>query len=172
MPSTREPQGESRVAFYTSTALLTQEMYNGYGAVAGATAGIHTDPTYAAQTEFGGVVAQGMLLTSLVAEHVERRAPTWRASGDLDLRFLSPASPGQTFEINDYGPEDAFGGSVTAEIAGTVVGSGSWTLPGCSGSGSAGRSQYRNVAMNWRMAQRDVAACLRNAPADRLGRST
>ena len=76
---------------------LTQPQLQAYADASGDHNPIHIDPEFAATTPFGGTIAHGMLVLSLIGEmmfaaHGER----WAAGGRLKVRFKAPTRPGDT----------------------------------------------------------------------------
>ena len=61
---------------------------------------VHVDPDYAITTEFGGVVAHGMLSMAFIAELVAVNFPgAWHSGAKMKLRFRAPVFPGETVSI-------------------------------------------------------------------------
>lgn len=88
---------------------------------------IHTDPARAAQTEFGGVIAQGFLTlsmtTSMLGEALEvRRASRWLNYGIERLRFTGPVRGGDRVRLRGVlaAVAPARGGATRIEIDLTV----------------------------------------------------
>lgn len=86
---------------------------------------IHTDPAYAAETMFGGEIAHGMLVASVVSGALAR------LPGDIvylsqDLRFENPVRPGETVTAEvtvaeDMGDDRLRVTTAAATDAGTVL---------------------------------------------------
>ena len=56
---------------------------------------IHLDAEFAADSQFGGIVAHGMLTLAFVAQMMaEAFGPAWEERGTLKVRFKGPAYPG------------------------------------------------------------------------------
>lgn len=76
---------------------LTQEKIDLYAGVSGDGNPLHTDPQFAAATEFGGTIAHGMLILAYVSEMMTAAfGERWLAGGRLKVRFRGPARPGDT----------------------------------------------------------------------------
>ena len=94
-------QNEQGAALRTGSELasvvkeLTQEKIDRYAIAAGDGNPLHTDPQFAAKTQFGGTIAHGMLLLAYLSEMM---APVfgraWLSGGRLKARFRAPARPG------------------------------------------------------------------------------
>ena len=62
---------------------------------------IHIDPEYAKKTALGGTIAHGMLSLSYISELMcSVFNESWLSNGTLDVRFKTPARPGDTITIN------------------------------------------------------------------------
>ncbi len=84
-------------ALPTLVKALTQEKIDRYGSVSGDFNPLHTDPQFAAATEFGGTIAHGMLVLAYVSEMMTAAfGERWLAGGWLKVRFRAPARPGDT----------------------------------------------------------------------------
>jgi acyl dehydratase len=56
---------------------------------------IHTDEGFAAKSQFGGIIAHGMLVLSYLAQMLtDAFGDAWFGSSKLDVRFKTPARPG------------------------------------------------------------------------------
>ncbi len=78
--------------------IFTQEVIDQYAVVSGDHNRIHTDPEYAKSTLFGGTVAHGMLVASLIGQLMVREVgeENWSIGGYLKMRFRAPVRPGDT----------------------------------------------------------------------------
>ena len=66
-----------------------------YAEVSGDRNPIHTDHEFAIETQFGGVIAHGMLTLAYISEMlVEAFGANWFKTGRLKVRFKRPAYPG------------------------------------------------------------------------------
>ncbi len=84
-------------ALPTLVKTLAQEKIDRYAAVSGDGNPLHTDPQFAAATEFGGTIAHGMLLLAYISELMTAAfGERWLAGGRLKVRFRAPARPGDT----------------------------------------------------------------------------
>ena len=78
---------------------ITQEQLNCYSRVSGDQNPLHLDPDFAATTQFGGIIAHGMLTLALVAEMlVAAFGKSWLETGGLKVRFKGAAYLGETLE--------------------------------------------------------------------------
>ena len=57
---------------------------------------IHVDAEFAAQTQFGGTIAHGMMIAAAISEMMSAAFGTdWARSGKMKIRFRAPVKPGQ-----------------------------------------------------------------------------
>ena len=57
---------------------------------------IHVDEDFAAQTQFGGTIAHGMMIAAAISEMMSAAFGTdWARSGKMKIRFRAPVKPGQ-----------------------------------------------------------------------------
>ncbi len=76
---------------------ITQEKIDAYALAGGDGNPLHTDPAFAAETQFGGTIAHGMLVLAYVSEMLTAAfGEDWLARGRLKVRFRAPARPGDT----------------------------------------------------------------------------
>jgi 3-hydroxybutyryl-CoA dehydratase len=76
---------------------ITQEKINRYALAGGDGNPLHTDPEFAARTQFGGAIAHGMLLLAYLSEMMTATfGQAWLSGGRLKVRFKAPARPGDT----------------------------------------------------------------------------
>lgn len=76
---------------------ITQETINSYAEVSKDFNPIHIDPEYAAGTPLGGTIAHGMLVLCCISQMMTNVfGRDWLASGKLNVRFRTPARPGDT----------------------------------------------------------------------------
>lgn len=74
---------------------LTQEKIDRYARASGDHNPLHTDPGFAAGTQFGGTVAHGMLVLAYLSELMTGAfGMGWIGGGRLKVRFRAPARPG------------------------------------------------------------------------------
>jgi 3-hydroxybutyryl-CoA dehydratase len=78
------------------TKVITQETINRYADASGDHNPLHVDPEFAAQTQFGGTVAHGMLVLAYISEMMTAAFGGWWDSTGLKVRFRAPARPGDT----------------------------------------------------------------------------
>ena len=78
---------------------ITQEQLNRYSRVSGDQNPLHLDPDFAATTQFGGIIAHGMLTLALVSEMlVAAFGKSWLETGGLKVRFKGAAYVGENLE--------------------------------------------------------------------------
>ena len=105
---------------------LTQESINRYADASGDHNPLHIDPEFAAQTQFEGTIAHGMLVLAFLSEMLTAAFGwAWLSTGRLKVRLRAPARPGDTIETGGtvIGVD---GGRITCDIeaktgAGEVV---------------------------------------------------
>ena len=74
---------------------VTQEQITAYARASGDHNPIHLDPEFASTTQFGGIVAHGMLTLAFVSEMLTRDfGRSWLETGRLKVRFKAAARPG------------------------------------------------------------------------------
>ena len=74
---------------------VTQEMIDRYAEASGDRNPLHIDPEFAATTQFGGVIAHGMLTLAFVSEMLTAAfGDAWVSGGRLKVRFRGAARPG------------------------------------------------------------------------------
>jgi acyl dehydratase len=80
---------------------LTLQAFTDFGALLGTDAPVHNDAAYAANTQFGCVIAQGPLLLACyeiwLCELFGEAA--WSRTGRLTAKFLDPARIGETVTL-------------------------------------------------------------------------
>ncbi|GAA4690897.1 hypothetical protein GCM10023215_29610 [Pseudonocardia yuanmonensis] len=81
------------------TRTFAQQDLDDFGFVSGGTGLIHTDPGFAARTEFGRPLVQGLLLLAVVEEAVCRARPEWAGAGDVEVRYRAPVTVGDAFRV-------------------------------------------------------------------------
>ncbi len=78
---------------------VNQEWLNAYAAAAGDFNPLHWDADFAATTQFGGVIAHGMLTLALVSQMMAfAYGRAWLETGSLKVRFRSAAYLGDLVE--------------------------------------------------------------------------
>lgn len=76
---------------------VTQAKIDRYAAAGGDGNPLHTDPAFAATTQFGGTIAHGMLVLAYLSEMITANfGRAWLGGGRLKIRFKGPARPGDT----------------------------------------------------------------------------
>ena len=77
-------------------------MVTAYARASGDHNPIHLDADFAAESQFGTIVAHGMLTLAFVAQMMsEAFGPAWSERGTLKVRFKGPAYPGD--EVTTFG---------------------------------------------------------------------
>ena len=75
--------------------VITQEQLTCYARVSGDHNPLHLDPEFASSTQFGSVIAHGMLTLAFISEMLTLAfGRSWLESGRLRVRFKAPAYPG------------------------------------------------------------------------------
>ena len=78
---------------------ITRASIDAYRSASGDNNPLHYDDEFAATTQFGRVIAHGMLTLALVSEMMARAyGPDWLSSGELRVRFRGAAYPGDVLE--------------------------------------------------------------------------
>lgn len=119
-------EGRNSTGGASNQLQITAELLAAYGRLAGATAKIHTDPEYAAESEFGSLVAQGMLLASF-AEVNARKIAGLDGLRAFNVRFISPAVPGDTVNFEDVGAEAQKRRNFVLQTGERMLCDGAWT---------------------------------------------
>ncbi len=79
---------------------VTRERIGAYAGASGDHNPLHLDDEYARSTQFGGVIAHGMLSMAFVCELMVTNFPeTWHKGGKMKLRFKAPVNPGETVKV-------------------------------------------------------------------------
>ena len=93
---------------------ITQEQLNCYSRVSGDQNPLHLDPDFAATTQFGEIIAHGMLTLALVSEMlVAAFGKSWLETGGLKARFKGAAYVGDNLETWGRVEKIATNGEVT-----------------------------------------------------------
>ncbi|MCH7737395.1 MAG: MaoC family dehydratase [Chloroflexi bacterium] len=78
---------------------INQEQLNAYARASGDDNPLHLDPEFAAGTQFGGIIAHGMLTLAFVSEMMAAaHGREWLESGFLRVRFKGAAYLGDRVE--------------------------------------------------------------------------
>jgi len=76
---------------------LNQDKINRFAGISGGTSLVHLDPEFGKKTRFQSTVAHGILLIAYLSEMMTNNfGKPWFTTGDLDVRFVGPAKPGDT----------------------------------------------------------------------------
>jgi 3-hydroxybutyryl-CoA dehydratase len=101
---------------------ITQEQLNCYSRVSGDHNPLHFDPEFAAKTQFGGIIAHGMLTLALVSEMlVAAFGKSWLETGGLKVRFKGAAYVGDNLETWGKVEKMATNGEVTELVCAVGV---------------------------------------------------
>lgn len=91
--------------------VVTQEQLIRYARVSGDFNPLHLDPEFASMSQFGGVIAHGMLTLACISEMLTSAyGRNWLESGRLKIRFKSAAHLGDKIRTRgevikeNYGP--------------------------------------------------------------------
>ena len=85
--------------------VITQEQLRCYAQVSGDHNRLHLDPEFASRTQFGGVIAHGMLTLAFISEMMALAfGESWLGSGKLKVKFKAAAYPGD--RLRTYGQVD------------------------------------------------------------------
>ena len=81
--------------------LVTQENINLYAEASRDFNPIHIDEDFARKTPLGSTIAHGMLILAYVSEMMTAAfGRNWLAGGKLNVRFKTPARPGDTITVS------------------------------------------------------------------------
>lgn len=76
------------------TKTITQTKIDAYARASGDINPLHLDPEFAASTQFGGIIAHGMLVLAYLSEMLTGAfGQRWITGGRLKVRFRAPARP-------------------------------------------------------------------------------
>jgi 3-hydroxybutyryl-CoA dehydratase len=80
---------------------ITQANINRYAEASGDFNPIHVDEEYARNTSLGGTIAHGMMVLAYVSQLMTNAfGQDWLSGGRLNVRFKTPARPGDTVTVN------------------------------------------------------------------------
>ena len=80
---------------------VTQENINLYAEASRDFNPIHMDEEFAKKTSLGGTVAHGMLMLAYVSQMMSTAfGRSWLVGGKLNIRFKTPARPGDTITVS------------------------------------------------------------------------
>jgi 3-hydroxybutyryl-CoA dehydratase len=80
---------------------ITFKRIQDYARVSGDFNPLHVDENFAQNTNFGGIVAHGMLTLAYVSEMMTKFfGEDWLSIGHLDVRFKQPAHPGDELTLS------------------------------------------------------------------------
>lgn len=100
---------------------MTQEIIDAWAGVSGDYNPLHTDPTFAATSHFGGTIAHGHLPLAWLCELLIGWAgASWLSDGELlGVRFVAPVRPEVDYEVTGTvaGTEDGRA-MISLEVAG------------------------------------------------------
>ena len=77
--------------------LIDQARIEQYAKASGDFNPIHIDQDFAAQSQFGGTIAHGMMVAATISEMMTSAfGRHWSDTGSMKIRFRSPVKPGQS----------------------------------------------------------------------------
>jgi 3-hydroxybutyryl-CoA dehydratase len=80
---------------------ITQANINRYAEASGDFNPIHINENYARNTSLGGTIAHGMMVLAYVSQLMTASfEQDWLSGGNLDVRFKTPARPGDTVTVS------------------------------------------------------------------------
>ena len=80
---------------------VTQQNINLYAEASQDFNPIHIDEDFAKKTPLGGTIAHGMLILAYVSQMMSAAfGQSWLAGGKLNVRFKTPARPGDTITVS------------------------------------------------------------------------
>jgi len=80
--------------------MVTQENINLYAEASRDFNPIHIDEDFAKKTPLGGTIAHGMLILAYVSQMMSAAfGQSWLAGGKLNVRFKTPARPGDSITV-------------------------------------------------------------------------
>jgi len=83
----------------TISKTISQDQLGSYARVSGDSNPLHLDPEFAAKTQFGGIIAHGMLTLAFISEMMASAfGQAWLETGRLKVRFKGAAYLGETVE--------------------------------------------------------------------------
>jgi len=99
----REPKEQEDKTVESGLAIVSkeinQEQLNAYAKASGDDNPLHLDPEFAAKTQFGGIIAHGMLTLAFISEMMAAaHGSDWLESGSLRVRFKGAAYLGDRVE--------------------------------------------------------------------------
>ena len=84
-----------------SKRIITQANINLYAEASQDFNPIHIDEDFAKKTPLGGTIAHGMLILAYVSQMMSAAfGRSWLAGGKLNVRFKTPARPGDTITVS------------------------------------------------------------------------
>ena len=97
--STGQDAGPLQSGLAVVSKEISQERLNAYARASGDDNSLHLDPEFAAGTQFGGIIAHGMLTLAFVSEMMAAaHGRDWLESGGLRVRFKGAAYLGDRVE--------------------------------------------------------------------------
>ena len=94
-----ESEGAGAIDLPAVVKTITHEQLRLYAQVSGDQNPLHLDPGFAATTQFGGIIAHGMLTLAFISEVMTKAfGKAWLQSGAMRVRFKGAAYPGRAVE--------------------------------------------------------------------------
>ena len=95
LPASTGKEGTGEVGLPKLVKTISQAQLNAYAEASGDYNPLHLDPDFAAKTQFGGVIAHGMLTLAFISEMMaDGFGRPWLETGALNVRFKSAAHLG------------------------------------------------------------------------------
>ncbi|MCH8801630.1 MAG: MaoC family dehydratase [Chloroflexi bacterium] len=114
--STGQDAGPLQSGLAVVSKEISQEQLNAYARASGDDNSLHLDPEFAAGTQFGGIIAHGMLTLAFVSEMMAAaHGRDWLESGGIRVRFKGAAYLGDRVEAWS-GPAKEKGSSRTYPV--------------------------------------------------------
>ena len=113
---------------------ITQDQLNAYALVSGDLNPLHLDAQFAATTQFGGIIAHGMLTVAFISEMMAGEfGELWLESGSFRVRFKGAAYVGDSVETSGHVENQPDGNHLTCAVgvsngSGQALGSGMATV--------------------------------------------
>ena len=103
------------------TKTIAQESLNRYAAVSEDNNPLHLDPEFAAGTQFGGIIAHGMLTLASISEMLSQAfGRHWLETGELKVRFKGAAYVGDKLQTRgkiDKVSEDGSASEIVCSVS-------------------------------------------------------
>ncbi|MFC2122461.1 MaoC family dehydratase [Bacteroidota bacterium] len=95
------PEFEEGMSLPELIKVVSQEKINLYAEASRDFNPIHIDEEFAKKTPLGGTIAHGMMILAYISQMMaDTFGHNWFSGGNLDIRFKSPARPGDTITVS------------------------------------------------------------------------